>query len=626
MSNPNSHIENFLEYYCLFEQELGYAVLLKGKWGTGKTWFIQKTLKSFKTKDVKHLYVSLYGITSFDQIEDEFFKQLHPRLSSKSMALTGKIVKGLLKATLKIDLDGDGNISAQAPELNLPEYLTNTSGFVIIFDDLERASIKLESLIGYINHYVEHQGYKVIIVANEEEILEQQENKEITFLYRKIKEKLIGKTFEIEPDLQGALVNFISEIKNQTVKDLYESNINVISELYNSSKYQNLRHLKQALWDFERFVTFVSEDASSKNELLLHLLKIFLILSFEIKSGNILPQDITRIQTEWFSTWVNENSENKEDTPCQTIRKKYGNIINLISLLIEESIWVDFFDKGCCSAEKIQESLEKSEYYHTENTPDWMKLLHSMELSDDEFSDVLKSVHKDFFEKKFTEIGVIKHVVGIFLWLSDRELITENRSEILKFSYSYIDDLKNANQLFKEENFNMPKFRENEAWGNIVFYEKDSEEFKKLIKHIDKRIKESVIEHYPDIGNELLNLIETDPDLFCRKVMLNNHADNIYYAVPIFQYIDSAKFVDSFVSAKSNARRKIGVAFLDRYQKGFNDLLLPELEWLRSVIKLLEEKKHLLEGKISGYQLQSNIDHYFKTSIKPLEQHKVNKN
>ncbi|WP_220701771.1 P-loop NTPase fold protein, partial [Brenneria goodwinii] len=223
MDNPNFHIEEFLQYYYSFGQEPGYAVLLKGKWGTGKTWFINQTLKVHEQQGGKHLYVSLYGVTSFDEIEDEFFKQLHPLLSSKSMALAGKIAKGLIKATLKIDLNGDGkmdgSVSAQVPELGLPKYLTNTSGFVIVFDDLERASIKLENLLGYINHYVEHQGYKVIIVANEEEILTLQEkNEDFKHSYRRIKEKLVGKTFEINPNLKGALLNFISEIKNCDAK------------------------------------------------------------------------------------------------------------------------------------------------------------------------------------------------------------------------------------------------------------------------------------------------------------------------------------------------------------------------------------------------------------------------
>ncbi|MCZ2720180.1 P-loop NTPase fold protein [Marinomonas sp. 15G1-11] len=629
MDAPNLHIEEFLRYYYSFEQEPGYAVLLKGKWGTGKTWFINQTLNSLSQQDGKYLYVSLYGVTSFEEIEDEFFKQLHPLLSSKSMALTGKIAKGLLKATLKIDLDGDGkadgSVSAQAPELNLPDYLTNTSGFIIVFDDLERASINLESLLGYINHYVEHQGYKVIIVANEEEILAHQEQRDdFKLAYRRIKEKLVGKTFEIKPDLSGALVNFISEVKSTSAQELYNKNINLISEIYESSQYQNLRHLKQALWDFERFSSFVSPDASSKDGLLDHLLKIFLILSFEIKSGSILPKDISNFKTAYFSGLLDRDSKKKEETPYQRVSKKYKNV-SLRDLLVEESIWIDFFDKGCCSEERVQESLEKSEYYRTKNTPDWVRLWHSMELSDDEFSTALASVGNDFFEMKYSELGVVRHVAGIFLWLSKIGLIKKTMREILEFSCSYVDHLKETGHLNSQAS-NRPRFREYESWGGLGFHEKESDEFKELNEYIDWLSEQAVIEDYPTAGDELIHLINEDPDLFYRKVVLCNDSDNIYYEIPIFQYVDSAKFVEAFVSTIPKSRNTICYAFSERYKfDNFNASLLPELEWLRNVIRLLEEKRQLFEGKISGYQLQSYINTYFRPAAEALEQFEANK-
>lgn len=629
MDSPNLHIEEFLKYYYSFDQEPGYAVLLKGKWGTGKTWFINQTLNSLAKQDGKYLYVSLYGVTSFEEIEDEFFKQLHPLLSSKTMSLTGKIAKGLLKATLKIDLDGDGKadgtVSAQAPELNLPEYLTNTSGFIIVFDDLERASINLESLLGYINHYVEHQGYKVIIVANEEEILAHQEQRDdFKLAYRRIKEKLVGKTFEISPDLSGALVNFISEGKNNNAKALYNRNINLISEIYESSQYQNLRHLKQALWDFERFLLFVSPDASSKDGLLDHLLKIFLILSIEIKSGSILPKDISNFKRAYFSSLLDRDSKNKEETPYQRVTKKYKNV-SLRDLLIEESIWIDFFDKGCCAEERVQESLEKSEYYRTENTPDWVRLWHSMDLSDDEFGAVLESVEQAFFDMRYVELGVVRHVAGIFLWLSKIGLMKKTRREIIEFSCSYIDHLKETGNLNSEVS-NKPRFREHESWGGLGFYEKESDEIKELNNYIDRLSEQAVIEDYPAAGDELICLISEDPNLFYRKVVLCNDLDNIYYEIPIFQYIDSAKFVEAFVKAIPKSRNTICYAFSERYKyDNFNASLLPELEWLRDVVKLLEEKRQLFEGKISGYQLQSYINMYFRPALEALEQFEANK-
>ncbi|MEQ8973575.1 MAG: P-loop NTPase fold protein [Coleofasciculus sp. C1-SOL-03] len=78
-----------------------FAVLLKGQWGAGKTWFIKKYYEKRKANKQKCLYVSLYGMTTFSEIEDAFFQQLHPVLSSKGMAITGNIFKEAIKTTTK---------------------------------------------------------------------------------------------------------------------------------------------------------------------------------------------------------------------------------------------------------------------------------------------------------------------------------------------------------------------------------------------------------------------------------------------------------------------------------------------------------------------------------------------
>ena len=407
MSNPNIHIEEFIKYYFNFKPEPGYAVLLKGKWGSGKTWFIKKTLDSLKKPDVKQLYLSLYGVTSFNEIEDELFRQLHPVLASKTMILATKFAKGFLKATIKVDLDSDGkeddSVSFQIPELDLSDYRKDYNDLVIVFDDLERVSIDLEKLLGYINYFVEHKGCKVILIANEEEILNYQEGSDcFKYSYRRIKEKLVGKTFEIMPDLDGALNCFLSEIKNATCKSLFDKNFSIIVDVYKKSGYQNLRHLKQALWDFERFQSFICDNASSKKGLLDHLLKIFLILIFEIRSGDFLPIDISGLLKQHYLSKISGKSKDGIETLYHVIKKKYYDF-NSTDLLIDESIWIDFFDKGICSRERIQESLERTKYFLSENTTDWERLWHSMELTDEEFTSALDSVKKDFKKRAFLE-------------------------------------------------------------------------------------------------------------------------------------------------------------------------------------------------------------------------------
>ena len=58
-------------------------------------------------------YVSLYGITSYDEIETKFLEAIHPTLYNKKTIFAGKIAKQLLKATLKIDWDGNQQENAE---------------------------------------------------------------------------------------------------------------------------------------------------------------------------------------------------------------------------------------------------------------------------------------------------------------------------------------------------------------------------------------------------------------------------------------------------------------------------------------------------------------------------------
>ena len=113
MINANEHVEDYLNYY-IKSPKPGFAVMLKGKWGSGKTWFIkdycERNLSTKKEPNKqRYLYVSLYGISSYSEIEDSFFQQLHPVLSSKPMAIAGKILKGTLKTAIKVDFNNDGS-------------------------------------------------------------------------------------------------------------------------------------------------------------------------------------------------------------------------------------------------------------------------------------------------------------------------------------------------------------------------------------------------------------------------------------------------------------------------------------------------------------------------------------
>ncbi|EOW9210609.1 TPA: hypothetical protein PX804_003364 [Vibrio cholerae] len=618
MSEKNDNINDFLDYYFRFEHAPEYAVMIKGAWGSGKSWFVQKALERLKQNSGKYLYVSLYGMVCFEDIENSFFEQMHPVLSSKGMKLTAKIAKGLLKATIKLDLDGDGKseTTAKIPaeELNFPDYLKDTDSFVLVFDDLERCSMNIGDVLGYINQFVEHQGYKVLIIANEDEILDKSdENK----CYSRAKEKLIGKTFELVPNTSSALGTFIESTSSESLQAFYQDNLSNIISVYSSSECKNLRHLKQALWDFERFYSALPSSTFDKVDLKSELLNIFLCFSFETRSANYSIQTISRVKDSIYEGMFNKD-ESKPKSLYTVLSSKYP-MINFSDSLIEESVWVDLFDKGIIDERKIKESIECNKYYQDANTESWVKLWHYHDLSDAEFERLFEVVNQEVTAYKYKEHQVVKHLAGLFIRLSDIELIPMNKTTILNLFKKYVDYLFDNDYLPSELNDNGYDFDTN-SWGGLGFAGRDTKEFEQFEEYLNETIEKYKVKCMPNIADDLLKLMKDDAHLFTLKLILCNREENIYYKTPILKDIDSSQFVETLLSLPGEKFRRIGYMFKERYSiKQFNANLINELDWLKEIESLLEKQRLESKGKLSGYRISLLVDSYIKPAIEALE-------
>ena len=52
---------------------INYAILIKGEWGSGKTFFVKKNI--VKRYD-NALYISLYGISSIDKLSEKIYLEI----------------------------------------------------------------------------------------------------------------------------------------------------------------------------------------------------------------------------------------------------------------------------------------------------------------------------------------------------------------------------------------------------------------------------------------------------------------------------------------------------------------------------------------------------------------------
>lgn len=163
----------------LFSRMYHYALLINGKWGCGKTYFIQNELiphiRELSTKEGLGLdvnYISLYGVGSTEEISQmlcvQAIKDKMGKVGELAETKAGQIATVLISAATKIGLGKLGSDNSDMENLItvIPEYKNN----VIIFDDLERCSCDIVEVLGYINNFVEHSDASIILAANEDEI------------------------------------------------------------------------------------------------------------------------------------------------------------------------------------------------------------------------------------------------------------------------------------------------------------------------------------------------------------------------------------------------------------------------------------------------------------------------
>ncbi|MDE6776727.1 MAG: KAP family NTPase, partial [Oscillospiraceae bacterium] len=171
MNTLQQQAEAITQY--LTEMELTQAVLINGEWGVGKSFFVRETLKKqLEAKGLTVIFSSLYGINSLEAVrEDLIYSILESKL--EKVELKGKKIPSfLLKkfpslvkiAARHFEIEED-NASDISDLINI-----DFNNIVLVFDDLERAGLDINIVLGFINNYVENTEAKVIIIANEDEI------------------------------------------------------------------------------------------------------------------------------------------------------------------------------------------------------------------------------------------------------------------------------------------------------------------------------------------------------------------------------------------------------------------------------------------------------------------------
>lgn len=312
----NGDLNQFILHY-LTKDKTHSAIMLTGSWGTGKSYYIQNVLVPFLKEGhgKECVTVSLYGLKSISEVSKNIYLELRAKaLSAKGEAATaGKLIaktiaKGVV-GRLGIDLSVD---SSTMQELYESVDLSNK---LVILEDVERSQIGILELLGYVNSLVEQDGLKVLLVANEDEILKNHscEETELSAFeqgwlddeqkprsakrmsedaqkYLSVKEKTVSDTVQFAGEYTSAILQIIDSFDNSMLKKFAnDASARTILTLMDTYKHHNLRSL---IFACQKSVDIMeSLDAPYGEDFVESIFFGIICFTFRFKAGENLKWD-----------------------------------------------------------------------------------------------------------------------------------------------------------------------------------------------------------------------------------------------------------------------------------------------------------------------------------------------
>lgn len=627
-TDPNEALIQFLDRYCSTEIAPGYAVMLRGPWGSGKTWFVEKYRERLKAMEKRSLYVTLFGVKRPADISDQFFAQVHTVLGNEKVQKGWSIAKSLLKGALKVDLDGDGKEDGSL-QISIPDLgkWASTEGAVLIFDDLERVGMPLDDILGYINQFVEHDGYRVIVIANETKAVE------MTPGFPTIKEKVIGRTFEIQPNVVAALENFLGEISENEAHTILKERREDILKVFRRADYGNLRQLRQAIFDFsDIWNCFQTNDLSGRKEFIDRLVEDVLTLSIEHRAGTISVADVRNLGVQNWSKFFNDHDKKEEETPLTTVEqalKRHGFDYQPVLALLSET-YAAFFWQGHLLKEAAKEALLRSPYLANESTPSWRRLWYLTALTDSEFKILSADVFKKFVSLQYSAEGEVLHAVGLMLNLASQGLMGKTTIQVQKTAKKVVLQLAKKKKLDAGPSGGYSDFSSVDmgAYG-LGYTGRESEPFREFVAFYRENQHEERKKKVRRQSKEWLAILATDSEAWAKHLERIPNEESWFSDEPVFDSMSANQFCDQLVQLPTPSLINVQRAFKGRYEhiSEYSKWKLDERPFLEKVLAILQKSLSVKKRgalSLSNYALKTWFVPSLRQAISVLERFELN--
>ncbi len=631
-----------------------YAIMLNGEWGSGKTYFwnnkLRSRLESIKVngKNYKTIYMSLYGINSLEEISKKIFIETNPTISKTLKKFVDTRQGNLIPEYVKTGLDmanlfGSINLNQEKVDFSKSFAIDDK---ILCFDDLERANVDVIDILGYINNFVEHDGIKTILICNEKELatkfknsnmeiktliatyildkegnlvvkdkkpdkfLGEKDNKEevnkpladliedkITDIfdranaYERIKEKLIGETFEYVPEYPYILNGMVMKYSyNEALIDFYKRNSYIIIAAFKKSGTGNLRILKHALNDFEKIFTYTLRDYPNINyDILKTMLTFTIAMSFEIKAGNKVKEKLRLIKDNddynsiiFTSQILNDNNQfylrefDNKYFLNDNSKYKFFKFIEFYvrTRVFDEKLFKEDMDNATASF-KDEKEVKSKNYIKLLNGDYW-------KLSDFEFDSLWQQVLEEVRVGKVEFVEYVKLFV-VFKYLINIGLVKVSVND-LKMSFQFGMQIA-ASQSMESIAVISPDYDMNVDYDTE---DKDIQEIKD--KYVEIKQK-AIAEAAANKAVELFKLLPSNIDEFYKQ-MMNDYAD-----LPVFSKYDMDDLYDKLELTQNYELYNLINLLKVRY-KDKDELLMEDIRNLRKLVDIIKKNKAQKERTI----------------------------
>ena len=615
-------VESILDY--VRADYTDYAIMINGEWGSGKTYFwnhkVKNKIESLQLNGRKYttIYMSLYGISNLEEISKKIFietTQLMDKNLKKYMDSHGQTTIPEYAKT-GLDMANFFGVTKNGEKVDYEAFFS-TDDKVLCFDDLERANVDVVDILGYINNFVEHDHIKTIIICNEKELATKFKSSNIemkTFIatylldkqneltkgeekpmvekirdkieyvfdnandYERIKEKLIGETFEYAPKFNYIINGLLMRYENNPdlIRFLRE-NTNLIISTFNKSGTRNLRILKHSLNDFKKIFEIVNKAYPNTKLRVLQTMLIFTIaVSFEIKAGKITKNKFVNIQSneEYKAILVSSRvlMDNRQFYIKEFDNNYYFNFKSEYRFFkfIEIYVSTRIFDMK--ALKKDMDAIINT--IDTEKLPGYKRLLTEeyWKISDEQFPRIIQEVIDEVKKGSLQLIEIVK-LFSYFSYFIKRGLINNDIKETKQI---FIDGMNKSVQI--------SKYCDNveEELSRVGIINESSQEMEEVLKHFEKLNNQLEEKMYKDKADEIFRYIPIKMEQFYDRF------DSECMEFPIFKYYDAYRMFQRITCASNEDIVRIKEILIDRAKK-YTDKLKSEYTFMKQLKNVLED-------------------------------------